>query len=115
MARLGNNEAFDLPQIEDMAEIGAQRDGSRAHEVGTIIGGYLKEYGFNMDFAPDADVLTNPDNQVVARRSFGSDPELVAELSLQVAEGLREQGVMPVFKHFPVTGRRQRTPMKALR
>ena len=104
VARLGNNEAFDLPQIEDMAEIGAQRDGSRAHEVGTVIGGYLKEYGFNMDFAPDADVLTNPDNQVVARRSFGSDPELVAELSSQVAEGLREQGVMPVFKHFPGHG-----------
>ena len=104
VARLGNNEAFDLPQIEDMAEIGAKKDAKRAREVGTTIGGYLREYGFNMDFAPDADVLTNEDNQVMAKRSFGNDPELVAELSEQTAEGLREQGIMPVFKHFPGHG-----------
>lgn len=104
VARLGNHEAFDLPKIENMAEIGAQQDGDRAYEVGAVIGGYLKEYGFNMDFAPDADVLTNPDNQVVADRSFGSDPELVAQLSGRMAAGLRDQGIMPVFKHFPGHG-----------
>lgn len=37
------------------------------------MGGYLSDMGFNVVFAPVADVLTNPENTVVARRSFGSD------------------------------------------
>ena len=104
VARLGNHPAFGLPKIENMAEIGAKKDGERAYEVGTVIGSYLKEYGFNMDFAPDADVLTEPGNRAIGSRSFGDDPELVAELSGQVAKGLREQGIMPVYKHFPGHG-----------
>lgn len=42
------------------------------------IGSYLAALGFNVDFAPVADVLTNPDNQVIGQRSFGSDAQTVA-------------------------------------
>lgn len=51
-----------------------------------------------------ADVLTNPANQVVKRRSFGSDPKLVSDMALAVEQGLGESGVYGVFKHFPGHG-----------
>ena len=104
VARLGNNPAFPVPQVGPMEEIGASGDPEQAYEAGQIIGGYLAEYGFNMDFAPDADVLTEPENTAIGDRSFGSDPETTAEMALRLADGLREQGVMPVFKHFPGHG-----------
>ena len=68
------------------------------------MGAYLRDLGFNLDFAPVADVLDNPDNQVVRRRSFGSDPRLVARMSLAFLEGLESQGVYGTLKHFPDHG-----------
>ena len=57
-----------------------------------------------MDFAPDIDVLTNPDNTVIGNRSFGSDKELVAKHGISLAKGLEDNGVIAVYKHFPGHG-----------
>lgn len=104
VARIAGNPQFPVEKFPDMSAIGASGDISKAYEVGNVIGSYLKEYGFNMDFAPDADVLTNPDNTVVAMRSFGSDPHLVSAMAGQTAKGLMDQGIIPVYKHFPGHG-----------
>ena len=53
-----------------MASIGATGDTNNAYNVGNTIGGYLKEYGINLDFAPIADVNTNPNNPVIRKKSF---------------------------------------------
>ena len=87
VTRIGGRPGFDVPVFPNMWEIGAQNDPGKAYEVGSAIGSYLSGYGFNLDFAPDADVLTNPDNQVIGNRSFGSDPELVWSMASQVAKG----------------------------
>ena len=68
VARLANHPAFDLPQYESAAAVGASGDPADACAMGQTIGAYLKEYGFNMDFAPDADVNTNPDNPITGTR-----------------------------------------------
>lgn len=107
VARIGNNEGFSVAKIPDMAQIGAAKDASLAYQAGETIGGYMSEYGFNLDFAPDADVLTNPQNQVVKKRSFGSDAQLVTEMSLQFAKGLQEHQILACFKHFPGHGATQ--------
>ena len=60
VARLANNAAFDLPQYESAAAVGTSGNPEDARAMGRTIGGYLKEYGFNLDFAPVADVNTNP-------------------------------------------------------
>ncbi|MDO4175491.1 MAG: glycoside hydrolase family 3 N-terminal domain-containing protein, partial [Eubacteriales bacterium] len=60
VARIANNENFDVPQVGNMADIGASGDIDAARDVGDTIGGYLAELGFNLDFAPVADVLSNP-------------------------------------------------------
>ena len=72
--------------------------------MGQTIGGYLKDYGFNMDFAPVADVNTNPGNRVIGTRAFSSDPETAALCVRAMADGLRQSGIIPVFKHFPGHG-----------
>lgn len=104
VARIANNPNFPVTTFPDMAEIGATGDSSKAYEAGSTIGAYLKQYGFNLDFAPDADVLTNPDNTAIGKRSFGSDPSLVADMTAQEVKGLQEQGVSAVLKHFPGHG-----------
>lgn len=101
VSRLANSKAFDLPQYQSAASI---QDAAQAFEMGSTIGGYLKEYGFNMDFAPVADVNTNPDNPVIGTRAFSSDPETAAQLASAMAEGLRQQEIIAVFKHFPGHG-----------
>ena len=60
-----------------------------------------------MDFAPDADVLTNPDNTVVLDRSFGSDPVLVTQMTKAYMKGLEEHHVYGTPKHFPGHGATQ--------
>lgn len=104
VARIANNPNFQVPTFPDMKEIGASGDPYKAYEVGSSIGSYLKEYGFNMDFAPDADVLINPENTAIGSRSFGSDPQLVSQMVAEEVKGLEEQNVTAVLKHFPGHG-----------
>lgn len=105
VARVANNKGFpEVAYIQDMAEIGATGEVSLAGNIGKYVGGYLSDLGFNVDFAPVADVLTNPDNEIVKYRSFGSDPKLVSEMSIAFAKGLAENGVYATYKHFPGHG-----------
>lgn len=101
VARISGNPAFGVPKIPAMSKV---QNAETARELGRTMGAYLRDLGFNVDFAPDADVLTNPENRVVRDRSFGSDPALVTELAEALAEGLLEEGVLPCWKHFPGHG-----------
>lgn len=98
VARLANSEGFDLPRYESAAAV------QDAGEMGRTIGAYLKDYGFNMDFAPVADVNSNPDNPVIGKRAFSNDAQTVREKAAAMAAGLQENGIMPVYKHFPGHG-----------
>ena len=104
VARVAGTGNFDIPKIGDMADIGAAGDVDAAKQVGEDIGSYLAELGFNLDFAPVADVLSNPENTVVRKRSFGSDPELVSDMAIAVSDGLEEKGLLSAYKHFPGHG-----------
>lgn len=104
VARLANNDTFDLPKYESAAAVGTSGDTSNALEMGQTIGSYLKKYGFNLDFAPDADVNTNPDNPVIGTRAFSSDAQTAADMVGAAAGGLREEGILPTLKHFPGHG-----------
>lgn len=104
VARLANHQAFDLPQYESAAAVGASGDPADAFAMGQTIGAYLKQYGFNMDFAPVADVNTNPDNPIIGTRAFSSDAETAAQMAAAAADGLRASGILPTLKHFPGHG-----------
>lgn len=104
VARIAGSGRFDVTNVGNMADIGASGDVDQAKQAGDTIGTYLSDLGFNLDFAPDADVLTNPENTVVKKRSFGSDPQVVSDMSLAVAQGLAQHQVHSVYKHFPGHG-----------
>ena len=101
---VGGTEALAIPRGEDMADIGARNRPEEAYQKGEFIGGYLSELGFNVDFAPVADVLSNPENTVVKKRSFGADPKLVTAMTAAFAEGLQSKGILGSYKHFPGHG-----------
>ena len=104
VARLANNAAFGLPKFESAAAVGASGSAAEAENMGRTIGAYLTDYGFTVDFAPVADVYTNPANTVIGSRAFSTDAHTAAAMAGACAQGLASQGVLPVYKHFPGHG-----------
>ena len=107
VSRLGRNPKMGVSQMPAMVEIGRTGDAQKAFEVGNTIGNEIKELGFNVDFAPVADIKTNPNNTEIGSRSFGTDPEMVKNMVAQEVRGLQESGVCAALKHFPGHGSTQ--------
>ncbi len=89
--------------VGSAAEIAASGDAQRARDAGTAIGGYLSKYGFNVDFAPVADVIEEG-NAFIGERSFGSDTNQTASMAAAFVEGLQSNKVSACMKHFPGIG-----------
>lgn len=104
VARVASNPAFSVTQYQGMRAIGDTGDPSQAYQAAQTISSYLKDLGFNMDFAPDADVITNPENKVIGNRSFGTDPQLVGDMVSAAVKGFRDQAMASCIKHFPGHG-----------
>ncbi len=104
VSRIANSDALGTTKFPSMSEIGATGDSSNAYNVGATIGREIAELGFNLDFAPVADITTNADNTEIGSRSFGSDADLVSDMVSQEVAGLQENGVSATLKHFPGQG-----------
>lgn len=98
------NSGIDVPKVDDMAAIGAGGDASAAFSAGETIGSYLNEIGFNVDFAPVADVTQEGVESALGNRSFGSDPQTVGEMVTNAVNGIEGTGVSACLKHFPGLG-----------
>lgn len=104
VARIANSKDMHTTKFPSMSEIGQSGDSKKAYEVGETIGKEVKELGFNLDFAPVADVNTNAENTEIGSRSFGSDAKTVSSMVAQEVKGLQGQGVSSTLKHFPGQG-----------
>jgi beta-N-acetylhexosaminidase len=104
IARIAKNENFDVEVIGPMADIGKTGDPKNAYHAGNVIGTYLTKYGFDIDFAPVADVNTNPDNIIIGDRAFSDRPEVAAPMVVSYLQGLKDAGVTGCVKHFPGHG-----------
>lgn len=96
-----------LPQLLDIQtneEIGLRNDEELARKTGELLGRQVKAFGFQVNFAPVIDVNNNPNNPVIGDRSFGSNPELVGNLGVEAMQGMQDEQVIPVIKHFPGHG-----------
>ena len=89
--------------VGSMGDIGSGGDAAAAREAGAAIGNYLSGYGFNLDFAPVADVIAEG-NTTIGDRSFGGDPNLVAPMVSAMIEGIQSTKVSACMKHFPGIG-----------
>lgn len=104
VARIASNSNFSVPKYSSMLAVGNTGDVAAAYEAGKAIGSYLREYGFDLDFAPVADVFTNPVNTVIGDRAFSTDPDVAAAMMTSFLYGLRSNAVEGCLKHFPGHG-----------
>ncbi len=86
---------------------GAARDLAATRELGAATAREARAMGINWVFAPDADVNNNPDNPIINVRSFGEDPQAVAQNVSAFIDGAHEDAsnyVLVTAKHFPGHG-----------
>lgn len=101
VSRLG--EAGLVTKVDSAQAIGQTGDANNAYLAGGAIGQYLSEYGFNLDFAPVAD-LASVENSVIGSRSFGADAAAVSPYVTAMVQGLKDHEVTACLKHFPGIG-----------
>ncbi len=81
-----------------------QQGEERVEQAALVIGGYLKNYGFNLDFAPVADVRTQIKREEIGTRAFSYDANEAARMVTAFIRGLHAHGILSVAKHFPGHG-----------
>ena len=93
--------ATDFPSL--MA-VGATGNEEFAYEMGRITAVEARALGVHVPFAPVLDVNNNPDNPIINVRSFGEDPQQVAEMGVAFVRGVQDNGAIATGKHFPGHG-----------
>jgi beta-N-acetylhexosaminidase len=81
-----------------------------AYQFGMALAEEMRAVGLNMNLAPVADLQTNPDNIVIGRRSYGSEPEMVAPIIASIIQGMQDNNVLATVKHFPGHGNTNADP-----
>ena len=104
VSRLTISENMDFLKTPALKVLGKINDSGASWHVGLIIGEQLSILGFNLNFAPVADINSNPDNPVIGDRAFSDNVQTVSKLVKPLVQGLQEAGVCSVIKHFPGHG-----------
>lgn len=94
----------DVTVMPGQMTLGAAGSAKYAYDAGTISGMELAQLGITINFAPVLDVNNNPLNPVIGIRSFGEQPDKVAELGVAMIDGYQDVGVAACAKHFPGHG-----------
>lgn len=102
----GRVQRFKAPftKIPEAADISAKNSPKLIFELSELIARELKAVGVNVNFAPVADIHSNPKNPVIGKRSFGSEEDVVSRMVSGFVRGHITGGVMPCVKHFPGHG-----------
>src|SRR5213595_353258 len=95
------DEGTSCPTAMALAAAGNPKD---AYAMGKITALEANAVGIHWIYAPDADVNNNPGNPIINTRSFGEDPERVAQFVTEFVRGVQENGGAATAKHFPGHG-----------
>lgn len=104
VSRLGENEALGAKNIGDMASYGENGDVAALYGAVNELAETMTALGFNLDFAPVADVSGGRTDNVIGSRSFGTDPALCASMVSVAQNALHDGGIVSCLKHFPGYG-----------
>lgn len=99
--RIGPDGTIQFPGAMTIGQAGVAQ---YAEDIGVVTGHELRELGVNLVLAPVLDVNNNPANPVINIRSFGSNSEIVTDMGIALARGLRKSLSIPTIKHFPGHG-----------
>ncbi|MBO5476868.1 MAG: beta-N-acetylhexosaminidase [Clostridia bacterium] len=102
--RIKNIPDVNVINIPEMLELGKTKDKELAYDVGRVVAKEIAAFGINLDFAPVLDIFSNPNNTVIGNRAFGTDAQTVIDMALSFANGMENEGIIPVYKHFPGHG-----------
>lgn len=102
--RLKTIKGISFSNMPAMSEIGKTNNEDIAYGTGAQIAHNLKMLDLNMNFAPVLDIYSNPKNTVIGTRSFGDNVEIVSKMGLALSKGLKDNDIIPVYKHFPGHG-----------
>lgn len=94
----------DEPRFPYAMTIGAANDAKLSEHIGALMGQECRELGIHLNFAPVADVNSNPNNPVIGFRSFGENPRKVGTHVAALVRGMEGQSVLTSIKHFPGHG-----------
>ena len=95
---------LETTSFDTMAEIGASKDIEGANKMGATIAKEISLLGFNVNFAPIADMTDEDGNEVIGTRSLGTDPAMTSSLVSAIIAGSQENGVLNAVSHFPGLG-----------
>jgi beta-glucosidase-like glycosyl hydrolase/CubicO group peptidase (beta-lactamase class C family) len=84
--------------------LGATYDTPAIYAMGAEIARQCKRLGIHANYASCIDVNSNANNPVINSRSFGENPQLVADCGIAYMKGLQDNGILPFAKHFPGHG-----------
>lgn len=104
VARIASNPKMKTTSFPTAEEIGKTKDDEYTYKMGKTIGSEIRELGFNVNFAPVADVRTSELNEEIGDRSFGSNPDKVSEFVSAFIQGMDNAGICGTVKHFPGQG-----------
>ena len=96
-------------KVDSAGDIGKTGDPNNAYQAGVTIGSALNSYGFNLDFAPVADI-SSVENSYMGNRTYGSDAQTASPFVVSMIQGLKEQNVSACLKHFPGNGATTQDP-----
>ena len=102
--RLQNLEDKKATYVPSMFYVGKTKDYNLAYEVGKVLAEDMRTLGINLAYAPVCDIFSNPNNKVIGNRSFGTSPNLVANMCTSLGKGLEDNGIIATYKHFPGHG-----------
>ena len=104
VVRVADNEAFGAQDVGDASALGSAGDTEAAKRAAEQIADYLMPLGFNLDFAPVADVVDPLRSDTMGLRSFSSDAAVAADMVRAEVEGFRDKKMLCCAKHFPGIG-----------
>lgn len=104
VVRIADNEAFGAQDVGDASALGSAGDTEAAKRAAEQIADYLMPLGFNLDFAPVADVVDPLRSDTMGLRSFSSDAAVAADMVRAEVEGFRDKKMLCCAKHFPGIG-----------
>ena len=107
--RLDSTQSFPW-----MMTLGAVQDDNLIYNFGSEVARQLKQLGVHINFAPVIDVNNNPNNPIIDRRAFSSDPNLVSSKGLAYMFGLQDNNILACAKHFPGHGDTETDSHKSL-
>ncbi len=107
VSRAGFNPNMEVTPLKSAAEYGAAGDAAILYADAVKLAQELTALGFNLNFAPVADIALETENNEIGTRAYSSDPKVAADMVTAMVTGLDEGGMLSCLKHFPGHGSAQ--------